>query len=777
MATIPATPQPDRRSPVRIRVRVRGTVQGVGFRPFVYGLARRYALAGFVGNDGEGVFLEAEGAARDVDAFAAALRSEAPVLARVESIEIEQAVPCGDAGFAIVASGEAGDRITTVSPDVAMCEACRRELHDPVDRRYRYPFINCTDCGPRFTIVRDLPYDRPNTTMSAFRMCDPCRREYEDPASRRYHAQPIACPDCGPRLSWRNVDGGDACEGEAALSAAIACLAVGGVVAVKGIGGFHLACRAESRDAIRTLRERKRRVEKPFAVMAPDLETVRQFAIVDADDARVLTSRERPIVLLQRAANPRLHLPEEIAPGHDTIGVMLPYSPMHELLVAGQVLVMTSGNLSEEPIAHDNDEALRRLSPLVDGFLLHDRKIYVATDDSVVRHVDGTELPIRRSRGYAPYPVRLPIDVPDVLAVGGELKATACLTRDRYAFLSQHVGDLGNVETMDAMARACAHLEHVFRVKPRRIACDLHPGYLSTQWAERLAAERGLPLTRVQHHHAHLVALMAEHGVVDEPLLAFVFDGTGYGTDGTIWGGEVLLGGPAGFERVAHLATTPLPGGDSAIRRPSRVALAQLRAAGEAWDDAIPAVRDHSPSERTVLARQLERDLNCVPTSSMGRLLDAVASIAGIRHRITYEGQAAIELEARAAHATLGDHDYAFALTQADDGAFVFDGAPVIAAAARDVTAGVPAAVIAARAHDAVSALVATVAERLRDRIPGARVGLTGGVFQNVLLLRGAASRLVAAGFVPLVHHLVPPNDGGIALGQALVAAWEEAHP
>ena len=761
---------------VRVGVRVRGTVQGVGYRPFVWSLAHRLGVRGHVGNDADGVFIEAEGGEGAIRAFLAALRDEAPPLAAVEEVEHHRIGPTGGTQFAIVASPTGvADRVTTVSPDVALCDACRRELLDPTDRRYRYPFINCTDCGPRFTIIRALPYDRPRTTMAGFTMCGLCQAEYDDPSQRRFHAQANACPSCGPHVWWRPVGGGASCAKEDAIAAALACLAHDGIVAVKGIGGFHLACRATSTTAIAMLRARKHREEKPLAVMAPDLEAVRRFAIVREDDARLLQGRERPIVILPRSPAPTLDLPPSLGPGHHTLGVMLPYSPLHELLMDGEVLVMTSGNLVDEPIARTNDEALARLAPLVDGFLLHDREIHVATDDSVIRHVGGRELPIRRSRGYAPYPVRLPGEVPSVLAVGGELKATGCLTRDRYAFLSQHIGDVGNHETLESLQEACAHLERLFDVSPRRVACDLHPGYESTRWAIAHAAARGLPVTRVQHHHAHLVSLAAEHGWLHEPLLAFVFDGTGLGTDGAIWGGEVLLGDASGFERLGHLAATPLPGGDASIRRPSRLALAQLRSAGVPWDPGLPPMQDWPEVPRAVLARQLERNLNCVATTSMGRFLDAAASIAGVRQRVSYEGQAAIELEALASTAPSDGASYAFALRQ-EGMALVFDGGPVLAAAARDVLAGVEAAVIARRVHTAVCDMMVEVADALRSRAPGMRIGLTGGVFQNVLLTSEVAERLRRAGFTPLSHHLVPPNDGGLALGQALVAAHAEAH-
>ncbi|MFP5355197.1 MAG: Sua5/YciO/YrdC/YwlC family protein, partial [Gemmatimonadota bacterium] len=494
--------------------------------------------------------------------------------------------------------------------------------------------------------------------------------------------------------------------------------------------------------------------------------------VLTPDEEALLIGRERPIVLLMRSAVPALAIASEVAPGQSTLGVMLPHSPLHHLLAAYGPLVLTSGNLSEEPIARSNEEALERLASLADGFLLHDRDIHVVCDDSVVRVHAHRELPLRRSRGYAPYPVRLPMPAPSVLAVGGELKATACLTRDHYAFLTPHIGDVGNLETLAALQRACDHLERLFRVSPSRIACDMHPGYLSTQWGRRLAAERGLPLVQVQHHHAHLAALMAEHALGSgDGILAFAFDGTGYGTDGTIWGGEVLLGGYREYERVAHLAATPLPGGDAAVRRPARIALAQLWSAGEGWDG-THAAGALSAAERGILRTQLERRLNCVDTTSMGRFLDAVASLAGVRHAVTYEGQAAIELEALARAGDSATLSYAFALADGADGAIVLDGAPILRGVAADAARGREMRDIARAVHEAVAAAVVDVATTVRASRGVNLVGLTGGVFQNVLLLSLAQDRLRAARFDVLAHHKVPPNDGGLALGQAMVAAF-----
>lgn len=757
---------------VRRRIRVRGVVQGVGFRPFVHALAERFGIAGHVGNDGAGVFIEIEGDETRLGEFLVGLRHQAPPLARIESIDTVTIDAVGDTRFRILASEITPGDVTPVAPDVAPCADCVREFSDAADRRYRYPFINCTNCGPRYTIVRDVPYDRPFTTMAGFVMCPDCQREYDDPADRRFHAQPNACPSCGPRLTWR-ASGDDATSAvqEAALARALDALASGGVVAVKGIGGFHLACDATNSQAVDRLRRRKQRADKPLALLAADLEVVRRFARVSDAEAALLAGPERPIVLLDRLDAPTLLIAEGVAPGQATLGVMLPPSPLHQLLASYGVLVLTSGNLSEEPIARDNDEALLRLSAIVEGFLLHDRPIHVVCDDSVVRLHAGRELPLRRSRGYAPYPVPLPRSMPSVLAVGGELKATACLTRDRYAFLTPHIGDLANLETMEAMQRACDHLERLFRVAPTRIACDLHPGYRASQWARELAAARGLPVVAVQHHHAHLAALACEHGfAADETLLAFTFDGTGYGADGSVWGGEVLLGNAHGFERVAHLATTPLPGGDAAVRHPARVALAQLWAAGHEWDDTASASALNA-EERRILRTQLERGLNVATTSSMGRFLDAAASLAGVRHTVTYEGQAAIEFEAIASRARQDVTPYLFPIVSDGHAPIRFDGASVLRAIVDDAARGRAIGDIARAVHAGLAETVGAVAELVRAARGINRVGLTGGVFQNVLLLSLASARLREAGFTLYTHHKVPPNDGGLALGQATVAA------
>lgn len=775
----------------RRRLTVKGVVQGVGFRPFVYGLATRLGLAGHVGNDSTGVFIEIEGTPVALDALTEALLQSPPPLAHIEHLKTVVLAPTGEDGFGIVQSRAAEAAHTLISPDLAICDDCLRELFDPADRRYRYPFINCTNCGPRFTIICDIPYDRSKTTMTDFPLCPACQREYDDPGDRRFHAQPNACSACGPRVTFRWVTPAASADfgrvlppatqgsGDEAISAAQSVLAYGGVVAVKGIGGFHLACDATNQDAVEMLRRRKGRIGKPFALMARDVATIRAIAHVDDAELALLTSRIRPIVLLRKREDNQIS--DQVAPGNNLLGVMLPYSPLHYLLLdvvgdpgaprlasgahrAPALLVMTSGNHAEEPIVKENDEAIERLAGLADAFLLHDRPIQVQCDDSVVRVEQGQELPIRRSRGYAPFPVRLPLAVRPILAVGGELKSTFCLTQDDHAFLSQHIGDMQNLETLHAFEHAVAHMQTLFRIAPERLACDLHPGYLSTHWAERMAGER--PLIRVQHHHAHIAALMAEHGLDGRtPVIGFAFDGTGYGPDGAIWGGEVLVADYRGFERAAHLAYFPLPGGDAAIRRPWRTALAALWAAGIAWDESLPPIRHITPTERGILRRQLETALNTAPTSSMGRLFDVVAALLGIRQSVTYEAQAAIELEAQVDKAETGA--YAFAVGEMDG---AFNAASLLRAVVADIHAGVGAPVIAARFHNAVVELILALSLRLRKATGLRQVGLSGGVFQNVTLLRRTVDRLDAAGFTVLTHQRTPPNDGGLALGQAIVA-------
>jgi hydrogenase maturation protein HypF len=739
---------------IRRRLRVEGVVQGVGFRPFAQRVACELGLVGHVGNDAAGVFAEVEGPPDAVGRFLAAL-GEGPRLARVDSVTATSLPPAGETCFRIVPSvAAAGAATTFVAPDTAVCDDCLGEMWDPTDRRYRHPFITCTNCGPRFTITLRLPYDRPNTTMAGFPMCGACAAEYSNPTDRRFHAQPLCCPDCGPELVFSN-SAERRVRGDAAIRAAQEAVSSGAVVAVKGVGGYHLACDPWSSAAVANLRNRKARVAKPFAVMARNMEVARRLAAVSPAEASLLQSPARPIVLLSRHDD----LAPEVAPDNPLLGVMLPYSPLHHLLLEGfDALVMTSGNLSDEPIAYEDADARQRLAGLADAWLTHDRPIHVPCDDSVVRVVDGVELPIRRSRGYAPLPVTLPVAaaVP-TLAVGGELKTTFCLARGRDAWLSQHIGDMGSVETLAAFERSGRQFGAMYDVEASQVVADLHPGYHTRQWAERRVEEPVL----VQHHHAHVAALMAEHGVPpDEVVLGVAFDGTGYGPDGAIWGGEILCSTYRDFQRVAHLAYIPLPGGDAAIRNPGRAALAHLWAAGIAWHDDLPPVRA-AGDELAVLRRQLEVGAGCVPTSSMGRLFDAVASLLGLHHTVTYEAQAAMALEAVAVSGT----PRPYSLADLDPG-------PMLQAIVADLRAGVPVPDIAAGFHAAIAQAVAEVAAP-----EGLRVALTGGCFQNALLTHQTRKALEAQDLEVLTHHIVPPNDGGLSLGQLAIVASQSSPP
>jgi len=704
----------------RRRFRVVGVVQGVGFRPFVFGLAQRHRLDGFVLNDGEGVVIEAEGDAPALAAFEAALQTDAPALASVESVFAESLPLRGGAGFSIVASAAIG-RSALIPPDVATCDDCLRELFDPSDRRYRYPFINCTQCGPRFTIVTAVPYDRPNTTMARFPLCSDCRREYEDPSDRRFHAEPIACPACGPRLSMP-------------LDEAVGLLRAGAILAVKGLGGYHLACNAASEEAVARARARKHREDKPFAVMttSPD-----DLVALSDEERGLLRSPARPIVLARRLAD--APVAPSVAPGTSWLGVMLPYTPLHHLLLADFAgpLVMTSGNRSDEPIAHEDAEARERLTGIADAFLAHDRPIHRRCEDSVIR----AGFAIRRSRGYVPAALPLPVSAPrPIVAAGAELKSTFCVARRGAAFLSPHLGDLDSDLAYRAYVSDLELYLEMLDVRPDVIAHDLHPEYLATKWALEQDAE----LVAVQHHHAHAAACLAEHGERG-PALALVFDGTGYGTDETLWGGELLRADLCEFERLAHLDPVPLPGGEAAIREPWRVAAAYLERAGRP----VPWAR------WSVVRESLK--VNAPLSSGMGRLFDAVAAILGVRERVTYEGQAAIELEQLAGETVAAPYPWRFG-----------DGATLVGAVHDDIAAGRPREEIAAAFHEAVaSAAAAACAEAEAPRT----VVLSGGSFQNVRLLGSTVSRLETLGFRVLSHRRVPPNDAGISYGQAAVAA------
>ncbi|MFG1929787.1 carbamoyltransferase HypF [Mycobacterium sp. NPDC048908] len=748
----------------RLRVCVRGVVQGVGFRPFVYTAAAALGLSGSVRNDTAGAVIEVEGHPTDLDRFLNRLRDGPPPLAVIESIEPHAIATVGGTGFTIADSSRSGGGRTLASPDVAMCADCAAELRDPTDRRYRHPFVNCTNCGPRFTIIASLPYDRAATTMAPFPMCAECAREYADPSDRRFHAQPVCCPNCGPRL--RYTDGAGVAGADDAMVSARRLLRDGGILAVKGVGGYHLACDAANERAVAELRRRKRRGDKPFAVMVPDLATARAIAHVDEAAARLLTGPQRPIVLM-----PRRHdapITGAVAPRNPDVGVMTAYTPLHTLLFGlrgdaegPQLLVMTSGNRASEPICFTDDDALQRLSHLADGWLMHDREILVPCDDSVVRVVGTHELPIRRSRGYAPLPIALPASVPPTMAVGADLKNTMAVADGKYAWLSQHIGDMDDLATLAAFDAAQRHLCALTAVEPEMSVADAHPLYRSTAWAHRNAA--GRPVRTVQHHHAHIAAVMAEHGMDgSQQVLGFAFDGTGYGPDDAVWGGEVLLANYKGYQRLAHLAYVPLAGGDVSVLRPYRMALCHLWSAGIPWDQDLPPVAACPPDEQRVLRRQLETGVGCVPTSSMGRLFDAVSALVGVRQQVAYEAQAAVELEGLSRGSDRGGDVYTFDVRDE-----VIDPTPVLREVVRDQRACVPAGVIGARFHHAVADLVVGLAESACDTTP--TVALSGGVFQNALLLQLVLKRLRAKRIHAITHRAVPPNDGGIALGQLMV--------
>lgn len=744
----------------RVSARVTGVVQGVGFRPFAYAVATDLGLSGFVGNDAGGVFVEAQGRPERVGAFLAAL-ADGPPMAQVDAVTHAEIDLADETGFRIVTSPDAAG-VTSIPPDTAVCADCLAEMRDPGDRRLGYAFIACTNCGPRYTIVTGLPYDRPFTTMADFPMCTDCQAEYDDPASRRFHAQPTACPACGPRLS-RDIP------------SVVADLAAGLIVAVKGLGGYHLACDARDASAVARLRARKQRGDKPFALMVPDVDGAQGIVALDDAAVRTLASPAAPIVLAP-SVDPTLQA--SVAPGNSYLGVLLAYAPVHHLLFgagAPPVLVMTSGNLADEPICTTEEEAEERLAGIADSFVHHDRRIHVACDDSVLRAGAGAVQPVRRSRGYAPLPIALPLPSPGVVAVGGELKTTICVAAGRHAWMSQHIGDTQNLETLAMLARTVGTLTELQRVTPEAIVSDAHPAYLSRRWAGEEAAQLSIPHLTVQHHHAHLAALLAEHAwPVGRPVLGFAFDGTGYGTDGTIWGGELLLGSYGSVERVGHLAPVLLPGGDAAVRRPLRTALTHARSAGVPWDPDLACVRHAGPRELAVVGRMIDTGAGCTPTTSMGRLFDAIASLLDVRQDVDYEGQAAIELEALAAAAApVADADateWAPRLDRSGD-LLLLDPTPAVAAAVAAVRSGLDRREAARRFHEGVAVSVAAAARVMRDRTGVDTVGLTGGVFANGVLTAACQGRLGREGFTVLVHERVPPNDGGLALGQVAVAA------
>ena len=771
-------------TPYRLKLTVTGIVQGVGFRPYVYRLARECGLTGSVCNDGRGVEIDVQGTR--VREFAERLPHEAPSLVLITDIQEETLPPDEATEFVIVRSGTSAVTSAMIPADVATCEDCLADMRDPSNRRYRYPFTNCTNCGPRYTITASIPYDRPSTSMRDFPMCEDCAREYADPDDRRFHAQPNACPVCGPRLLFRRNAKLVGCDvdllGDPALRAALTEVAEGRILALRGLGGYHLSVDARNEKAVHLLRVRKHRYEKPLAVMVPDLAAAKQLCHVSGEESALLTSAQRPIVILrQRDGN---GIAGEVSPDNPTLGVMLPYTPLHHLLMEGacDALVMTSGNISEEPICTDTAEAERRLGDIADAFLHHDRDILQRCDDSVFRVIGGEAQPLRRARGYVPRPVLLADDGPAVIATGAELKNTCCVTSGRAAFLSQHIGDLENFETLGFFEETLAHLLNIFDVSPAAVAHDLHPDYLGTQWAkgnldsalqQRFA---GLPRIPVQHHHAHMVSCLAEHGR-DEPAIGVILDGTGYGTDGTIWGGEFLTGSSAGFERAAHFAPVAMPGANRAVKEPWRMAYACLcEAFGADADAAFPewfARRSENEIEAARFA--LEGEVNAPRTSSCGRLFDAVASLAGLHDAVHFEAQAAIALEHAAAEHAAAAHGaalapYPWSLREDEEKKIVLSFFPTIQEIVTDMRSGASTGAVASRFHATLIAACAETVERIAARSGLRTVALSGGSFQNAILLEGLRGALTKRNFTVLTHVQVPANDGGVALGQAVIA-------
>jgi hydrogenase maturation protein HypF len=751
----------------RAQILVRGIVQGVGFRPFVYSLAHRRSLRGQVFNDTAGVVIDVEGEERAIDELVREIRHHPPPASRVEAVVCsEPMAPAGYRDFRIVESAPAGRREAPVSADIGTCGDCLRELFDPDDRRYRYPFINCTRCGPRFTLVEDVPYDRARTTMRDFPMCAACRAEYENPLDRRFHAEPTACPACGPRLRLAEAGGRelDLLPGRDLFDCTRELLLTGAVVAIKGLGGFHLACDALDPGAVERLRSRKYREEKPFALMAESVDVVREYCFVSEEEERLLISPERPIVLLPRW--PGTPIPHAVAPGISTLGFMLPYAPLHHLLLAdlGRPLVMTSGNVSDEPICYEDGEAARRLGRIADFHLVHDRRIRMRTDDSVARVVSGRPTMVRRARGYAPAPLRTSFRFSrEILACGGELKSTFCLARGEHAFVSHHIGDLENLETLRSFTEGIEHFERLFDLHPEVVAYDLHPEYLSTKHALGLA-DVAVKIG-VQHHHAHVASCMADNGVEGE-VIGVAMDGLGFGTDGRLWGGEFFVADFSDAERIAHLDEIPMPGGARAIREPWRMAAVYLhRVLGDAFLELpLPFVGDLDKNAWATLRSMVATGTNSPETSSMGRLFDAVSSLVGLRRAVNYEGQAAIELEA------IADPEVRSAYEFEIGEAGLIRAEPVIRQAVNDLLDGRPAPEVSAKFHNGVAELIASVSRRARDERHLKRVALSGGVFQNVFLLERVVRLLAPDGFEVLTHGRVPANDGGLSLGQAAVA-------
>jgi hydrogenase maturation protein HypF len=751
------------------RISAKGVVQGVGFRPFVYGLAKKHGLKGWVCNTSEDVKIEVEGARKTLDLFISDLEHKAPPLAHIESVSVNFDAPSGYTGFEIRHSVAQPGKYQLVSPDIATCSPCLEDIFTQGNRRFHYPFTNCTNCGPRFTIIKDIPYDRPLTTMSVFKMCPDCRREYEDPLDRRFHAQPNACPVCGPQLEL--VDNkGKPVGYDDIIKKTASLLRNGSIIAIKGLGGFLLACSAENAGSVKLLRKRKRRPSKPFAVMLTNInETRKHCEITDAEET-LLKSPQSPIVLLKWKAESSIC--KEVGPGLKYLGVMLPYTPMHHLIMreTGLPLVMTSGNLSEEPIAGQNSEALHRLGAIADYFLIHNREIYSTYDDSVTMVVNEAPQIVRRARGYAPYPIHLTYQSPQILACGPEEKNTFCLIRDDHAFVSQHIGDMENMETMEHYERTIELYKRLFRIQPEIIAYDMHPEYLPTKYALEQIEKGGLKALPVQHHHAHIASCMADNAAAG-PVIGVAFDGTGYGSDGHIWGGEFLIADAKGFKRAGQLEYLPLPGGSLAIKRPVRIAVAYIMAllGYRALDGRLGFLKNFDPVELDLVRKQIESGLNSPLTSSMGRLFDAVSAMAGIRSTIDYEAQAAIEMEMKSYQAEHEKGTYPFSTT-GDESYTIILLHDLLAAILDDLLKGCPPQVVGMRFHNTVAVMTRDICLKIKGQSGLNTVALSGGCYQNRLLLVKTLGELKAAGFNMLIHRQVPCNDGGVSLGQAVVA-------
>jgi hydrogenase maturation protein HypF len=748
----------------RLKIGIQGTVQGIGFRPFVYNLAHAKNLCGHVLNTSAGVDIEIEGESLKLDRFVEAIKSKKPPLAHIAEMRTMPMAVKSDEGFVIKKSASHAKKITSIPPDIGICRDCLKELQTPGDRRYRYPFINCTNCGPRYTIIEDIPYDRPYTSMRNFDMCKACMKEYTDPLNRRFHAQPNACPVCGPQVSlWDKDQKPSAASDPIAETAAL--LKQGNIVAVKGLGGFHLAADAENSRAVKRLRSRKHREEKPLALMAYDMDRIRGIAHVDAKEEALLTAPSRPIVILvKRLPN---SISPEVSPQNRNFGVMLPYTPLHYLLLDSDLtaLVMTSGNTSQEPISIDNADAFSRLESIADFFLIHNRDIYLRTDDSIVRNIDKKTRMIRHARGYAPSPVYLKNHFPQILACGAETANTVCLTKDKQAFVSQHIGDLTNLDSLNSFEHTISHLKQIFDIDPEIVAYDLHPDYLSTKFAH----ETGLKKIGVQHHHAHIASCMTEHGI-ESPVIGLALDGTGYGTDGRIWGGEILLSLLDRFDRLAHFDYIPMPGGNAAVREPWRMAVSYLhRAFGEGlWDLKLPLFEHIEKTKIRFILDMMKKGINCPETSSLGRLFDGVSALLGIRYRVSYEGQAAVELETTAAASDVKPYPFEF---KKEKTIYQISTSAIIQAVVDDLSKGTHVSAISYRFHITLIRLFADLCKAIRSDTGCPRVVLSGGVFQNAVLLSGLTKTLLENGFKIYSHSKIPTNDGGISFGQAAIAA------